>query len=260
MPTPARIALAALLTAGPALAQPAATLNEPCEAKDPTTAEINSREGVRLAKEGRFGEAVALFRIATRLDPCAPEHPLLLARALARQGEADEAKRHYEEVLARWPNRPEADKARDELAELVAKQQKAALPPAPPPADPSQPPDRLDAPVRPAEPPPWRLAGLITGATGLAAVGAGVFFALDAQSADDDLQTAANEPDRAAYDDLVDRRDTSSTLAWALYGVGGAMIVGGAIMYFVLDEDTPAVMGAAPTPDGGAVLGLTGRF
>ena len=85
MPTPARIALAALLTAGPALAQPAATLNEPCEAKDPTTAEINSREGVRLAKEGRFGEAVALFRIATRLDPCAPEHPLLLARALARQ-------------------------------------------------------------------------------------------------------------------------------------------------------------------------------
>ncbi len=259
MPTPAHLALAALLLAGPALAQPAATLNEPCEAKDPTTAEINSREGVRLAKDGRFGEAVALFRIATRLDPCAPEHPLLLARALARQGEAGEAQRHYEEVIARWPNRPEADKARDELAELLAKQKEAALPPAPPPDDPAKPADRLDAPARTAEAPPWRLAGLIAGATGVAALGAGVFFALDAQAADDDLQAAATEPDRAAYDDLVDRRDTSSTLAWALYGVGGALLVGGAIMFFVIDEDTPAVMSAAPT-DGGAVLGLSGRF
>ena len=35
---------------------------------DPTTAEVNAREGVRLAKAGQFEQAVPLFRIAVRLD------------------------------------------------------------------------------------------------------------------------------------------------------------------------------------------------
>ena len=252
---------AALTLALPAIAQDSPSAELPagpaCEARDPTTAEINSREGVRLAKESRFGEAVALFRIATRLDPCAAEHELLLARGLARAGEPTEARQHYETVVARWPERPEADKAQQELATLVAEQQKAALPPMPKatPGDTGE----VIAPVTPGEPIPWRLAGLVTGATGLAMIGGGVFFALDAQAADDDLQTAARAPDRAEYDDLVDRRDTSSTLAWALYGVGGALVIGGAVMAFVLPADAPA-LGVAPGPEGGATVLLGGRF
>jgi len=240
---------AALVGVSPAAAQPA-----DCEAPDPTTAEVNSREGVRVAKSGRFEDAIPLFRIAMRLDPCAPEHPLLLARALARIGDREEAKQQYRAVMNRFPNTPEAGRARAELEELEA------APPAPPPeekkTDEPMPPT-LEEKAPPPEGPPWRIIGYSTVGVGALLLAGGVYFALDAQSADDDLGSASEGQDRDRYDELVDQRDSSGTLAWVMYGAGGALLAGGLVMAFLLppDEGGTAQLRVAP-----GALGLSGSF
>lgn len=232
-----------------ALPEPVPTLPAesatPCESTDPTTAEVNGREGVRLAKAGKYGEAVPLFRMAVKLDGCAPDHLLLLARALARSGERGEARTHYEAVVARFAGSLAARRAEAELA-------------------------TLDTPgagegVAEGEAPPasrWPIIGGMTAAAGAMVAVGGVFFALDAQGADEDLQRAAREPDRGAYDELVDRRSRSSTLAYVFYGVGAATAVAGGVLFFAGDRifgaTAPAAM-VTPTP-GGGVINLGGRF
>jgi tetratricopeptide (TPR) repeat protein len=223
----------------------------PCEAKDPTTAEVNSREGVRLAKEGRYGEAAALFRIAVRLDDCAPDHQLLLARSLSRSGNRDAAMHGYASVIERFPGTPVAARAQKELDELEAMPE---VKPAPP--------ETVTKPVPPPEKrPPWDLIGYGTAGVGVALIGAGVFFAFDAQDADDAL--AARPESRTRYDELVDQRDSSTTLAYAFYGLGVAAIGAGALMAFVLHEPAPAPadgsLAFVPTR-GGAALLLGGSF
>lgn len=246
--------LLVLLWGAPVAAQ------EECEAKDPTTAEVNAREGVRLAKEGRFEEAVPLFRVAVRLDPCAPAHELLLARGLARLDERQEAQERYEAVIHRWPESPSAERARRELEELKRKP-----PPEPDPPEAQQP--TAAKRVTPEKKrPPWMVIGAITAGVGAAFIGGGIAFALDAQEADDALDEASQQPDRGRYDELVDQRDSSSTLAFVFYGVGGALVAGGATMaaldYLVPPDDGAAdgsTLGFAPTP-GGLQVQIGGRF
>ena len=226
----------------PVKAPPAADvalLDEPeeCEPKDPTTAEVNVREAVRLAKQKRYGDALPLFRVAVRLDDCAPEHHLLLARGLARLEKWDESRENYEDVIRRFPQSPEAARAKSELSELEVARLEAGT---------VKPDDEPKAPI--AQPQgtsttDWVGYGLMGG--GAVSLVLGVIYAVDAQGADDDLQVAATRPDRARYDSLVDQRDSSSTLAWTFYGLGSALIVGGAIVAFVLDDAPPAKTGAA---------------
>lgn len=216
-----------------------------CESKDPTTAEVNSREGVRLAKGGKYREAVPLFRMATRLDGCAPDHLLLLARALARSNELDEARTHYRAVIERFPTSQAARRAETELATLEAGGAVGA--------------SETPVPVESR----WPIIGGMTAAAGALVVVGGALFALDAQGADDDLVTAARTPDRSAYNDLVDRRERSSTLAYALYGVGGAALIAGGVLFFAGDSifgGTGPKAVVAPTPGGGGVFGLSGQF
>ncbi|MEZ4463709.1 MAG: hypothetical protein R3F60_11625 [bacterium] len=222
----------------------------PCEAQDPTTAEVNAREGVRLAKKKQFVEAVPLFRIAVRLDGCSPEYPLLLARGLARTDAHDEARDQYQQVIDRFPGSPEALLAQKEVAEmeveLLEQKKKQVGGEAPPPASDS-----------------WDLIGYGTMGAGVLSLVLGMVYALDAQDADDALQTASRQPNRARYDDLVDQRSSSSTLAWTFYGVGGALVAGGAVMAFVLHERPAPAEGKAglalvPAPGGFGLSFSTG--
>jgi tetratricopeptide (TPR) repeat protein len=231
---PAGVGLLAALVAAPVVAAP-------CEAIDPTTAEVNAREGVRLAKNKQFTEAVPLFRIAVRLDACSPEYPLLLARGLARTEQPDEARSNYKLVLDTFPNTPEANAAQKELAELEV----ALLTPKKPEKNPEG-----TAPVDTGF--PFRWVGLGTMGAGALSLVMGAVFALDAQEADDALQTASRQPNRARYDELVDQRSGSSTLAWTFYGLGTALVAGGAVMAFVLHEapTTEAKAGLALLPGG----------
>jgi len=229
------------LALGLLLVLPAAA-HAACEPQDPTTAEVNAREGVRLAKKKQFAEAVPLFRIAVRLDACSPEYPLLLARGLARTDENDEARQNYQHVVDGFPGTPEASQAQAELAELEV----ALLKPKKDPA--------VGGEAPAAAPFPWNWAGYGTMAGGAVALVLGAVFALDAQDADDSLQTASRQPNRARYDDLVDQRSSSTTLAYTFYGVGTALLAGGAVMAFVLHEPLPAEgsagLAVVPAPGG----------
>jgi tetratricopeptide (TPR) repeat protein len=202
-----------------------------CEPQDPTTAEVNVREAVRLAKQKRFADALPLFRVAVRLDGCAPEHHLLLARGLARMEKWDESRENYETVLARFPQSPEAARAKQELSELELARLKANTPKG------GAGKTVADTTSKGPSTTDWIGYGLL-GAGALSLVG-GVVFALDAQQADDDLALASIRPNRAAYDELVDQRESSSTLAWTFYGLGAALIVGGVVTAFVLDDPAP---------------------
>ncbi|MBU0551276.1 hypothetical protein KKB55_08280 [Myxococcota bacterium] len=233
--------LALLLLSTMAHAQAPSRDEDECESRDPTTAEVNSREGVRLAKEGQFRAAIALFRIAVNLDQCAPDHRLLLARGLSRLEDFGEAEVIYKEVMGLFPGSPEAERARRELDELKHR---------PPKKDPNEgaasQPTKLEA---PPPGPPWREIGLGTAGLGVILFAAGAYFALDAQAADDDLQAAARGTDRARYDSLVDDRSGSTTLSYVSYGLGVALIGGGVAMATLLHQ--------APPPVGGEVKGVS---
>ncbi len=220
-----------------------------CVSPDPTTAEVNAREGVRLAKQGRFNEAAALLGIAVRLDPCAPDHHLLLARAQARMGDGAAARKGYSLVLERFPGTPSAELAKAELADLQQPEPeatKAAEPPreATPPVVRQQ----TETTPPPGDAPPWRVLGLSTAGAGAVMLGVGVFFAMDASDADEGLESGPTT--RARYDELVDQREGSSTLAYTFYALGGVCVVAGAVMAFVLPEEAPRTSSAAVGPNG----------
>lgn len=225
----APVFIAALLGAASAFAQEAAE----CEPKDPTTAEVNVREAVRLAKEKRYEDALPLFRVAVRLDACAPEHHLLLARGLARVEQWDESRENYERVIQRFPESPEAAHAKRELGDLELARLEASRPKTPE----GETGGKTTAGGK-ATTLDW-IGYSLMGAGGLSLV-LGAVFALDAQSADDDLQIASIQPDRGRYDDLVDQRESSATLAWTFYGLGAALAIGGAVVAFVVDDAPPA--------------------
>lgn len=259
----------------------------PCTPPDPITAEVNAGEGVRLAKDERFDEAAALFRIAGRLDPCTPRYPFLLGRALERQGQLDAAEAAYQTVIDRFPTSVEFTRAQGAIAELrvarakadeearlaLARQaagaeaaRRAAVQPAVPAAVVAVQPATSGAggtvgggrEVRSGGSAlSWTAIGAGTMGVGALAATVGLVGALAAQSTDDELTLAAKRPDRARYDALVIDRDDYTMMSYVGYGVGGALLVGGLVMLLVPDDDmTATVLPAA----GGAVLGLGGLF
>lgn len=266
----------------------AALATEPCVARDPVTAEINAREGIRLAKAENFEAAEALFLTATRLDPCMPKYPYLLGRAHERQGEFDAAEAAYQTVIDRFPTSVEFTKAQGALIELRARRPSREAEQAAEAAREAEERRRADELAKAREDAakareaarlaraeakrareaeeariraeqagaPWGTVGWLTAGVGLAAVAIGAGFSLAAQDADDELALAATRPDRARYDDLVDDRETFSTLGWAGYGVGAALMLGGLTLVLLDDGPAPAVI---PT-EGGAVMGVSGRF
>jgi len=284
-----RVAALCLLLALPAGAQvPAAST---CTARDPVTAEINAREGIRLAKAAQFGDAEALFKTAARLDECMSKYPWLLGRALERQEKLDEAEQAYQTVIQRFPTSIEFTKAQGALAKLraarsqararekealareraaeavarrkaeedarrKAEQQARAL------AEARTTPDSSNqATGRTATSTPWSTLGWLSTGVGVLAVGAGVGFAIAALDADEKLDVAATRPDRARYDELVGDRDTYSTMSWAGYGVGAGLLVGGVAMILIgHDQSSQNVTPTVMTTGNGGTIGVVGHF
>lgn len=104
-------------------------------------------------------------------------------------------------------------------------------------------------------------ASLLSGAIGL-------YFHLDSRSASDDVATDVftGTPWTREHQDLVDRANSSRTAAIAMYGVGGAFLIGSIVYWIVTDppDETIVIQPRAqasitPTP-GGAVFGGTWSF
>lgn len=233
---------------------------EDCEAPDPTTAEVNSREGIRLAKAGQFEAAVALFKLARQLDPCSAEYPFLLARALVRLGRIDEARDRYRYVVNRFPSSREATKSALELAELDKREKQKKPPVIDKPPDANKKPPVAVIPTRLTKQaaPPWQTIGYATAGAGVLFLAGGIYYALDAKAADDDLSNDPGSEER--YDELVDQRSGSTTLAYVMYGAAGVMLAAGAVMAFVLPE--PATGGGTVTvsPGGQGRVNIGYRF
>ncbi len=145
--------------------------------------------------------------------------------------------------------------------------------PAPPPVAPTPSPGPPEAPaptvtVRAERGFPWHFVVIGSGAAMVA--GGGVMTALAARdrskitgaaTGSDGVVTGISQPKASSYADSARNKDT---VAYVLYGVGGAAVIGG-VLWWVLgatsddDHASPVLPAAAPLA-GGALLGATGRF
>jgi len=199
------------------------------------------------------------------------------ARCFEQNHQWQEASDRFREFLRKSPDLSAAVKAETEthIAECEAQQAKLAppalLPPAPAPvpapAAPVAPSAssegtvKLSAPAAAAEHPSsgLRTAGIVTAAVGLAVLGGGLAFNLEANS-------LTNELNQNWDRDKASRRDTYQTLTWVGYGVGAAALVTGATLMIVgwdsgkSGRAAPAVSLAPVLFPGFAALSLRGSY
>jgi tetratricopeptide (TPR) repeat protein len=177
-------------------------------------------------------------------------------------GEKKKALHHYERYLELEPKGEGSDDARQFVSELRAAlaAEEAAVPapevtPEPVP-QPPQPRDRTERPGR-----TLKVAGLVSGGIGLAAIGAAVVFAARASSAQGDLDGFRGEwtPAQQERYDSGAAADRNMTISLA---VGAAAIAAGGALYFFGHRQAGRVettVAAVADGSGGMVL-LRGGF
>ncbi len=103
---------------------------------------------------------------------------------------------------------------------------------------------------------PMRIAGIVTGAAGLAGIAGGIIFSVRTKSLSDSVSTAAqfNSADARAG-------KQAATLQWVCYGAGGAAVLGGALLYWRGRARQPAAVSLVPmlAPTNAGLL-ATGSF
>ena len=225
----------------------------------PAKAIEHFRRGRVFQSKNMWDEALAEYRAAQAIAP----RPALLfnvAQCLRAKGDAEGALEMYEAFVAAEPNSRGADEAREYIATLRALLAPKPEPPPPVPAVPIR-----VAPVEPSRPvldePPadtprprsaLRVAAYATGAAGVVALGAAVYFGLQARSDSDELAHGWN---RATYD----AGQAAERNMWIVGGAGAAAVGAGVVMFLLSSRELPAT----PAPMVGAnAAGLIvqGRF
>jgi tetratricopeptide (TPR) repeat protein len=116
---------------------------------------------------------------------------------------------------------------------------------------------QMPEPVSPRPGRGLRIAGIVTGLTGIAVVGAGIAFGAQAQSYSDSVENGN------VFNPYVDERGKLyETLQWVSYGVGTGLLAAGALLYgigVVSGRDAPVVVAPVPVA-GGAGLSAQGAF
>lgn len=100
-----------------------------------------------------------------------------------------------------------------------------------------------------------RTWGLVLGGVGLAGVAAGSVFGLMAKSKHDEALEQCDAENRCTAEaiELDDTARSRATVSTVLFGVGGASLIGGVILYLSAPSEPSTVsVGAAPTRDGAA--------
>jgi tetratricopeptide (TPR) repeat protein len=249
---------ATVMVGGPtsAAAQPASSPAAPADDKQAAAKRLTA-DAIAAETAKDYDKAIDLYRQAYALVP----HPVLLAniaRAHRLAGHDDEALTYYERYLAADPTGPKAEAARAAVAELKAAgaTSKPDLDKAPavtqdvPPPVVAQPapmpalaPDaqhRTDTVGSPGR--SLRITGLVLGGVGIASLAAGGYFGLKVIRLESDAQdevvraTAAGAPAptkeylQEKYGNDGDAAERNQLIA---YGVGGALLVGGAVTYWL---------------------------
>jgi len=284
---PSRVALgasvaAALMLRGPVTveAQPAPEAPATDAQKRETAKKLVSEANAALdAKD--YDRAIELNQKAYALT----SHPLLLfniGQAHRLAGRSQPAIQFYERYLQLDPGGAEAATAREHLGRLKAEPGPAetAAPPAPPPpivteAPPAggpapEGPHRTDTVSTPGR--SLRITGLVLGGAGLASLAVGGYFGLKVlgyeQDAKDEVQRAmdAGEPPptkESLQEQFGEHGDAAERNQFIAYAIGGALVVGGAVTYWIGHRKDRAAGTTAWTPvvrPGFAGLAFTGSL
>ena len=139
----------------------------------------------------------------------------------------------------------------------------AGKPPPPPEKKAAAPPPPISAEVAPNRTVAYVLLGV-----GVVGVGVGAVFGLNALSKKDELSTACpNNECRTSQEGELDSAKTSGTVSTIAFGVGGAALVVGGILFFTASSGSSAPRSALPPPRlvarpyvGPTSLGVVGSF
>lgn len=121
----------------------------------------------------------------------------------------------------------------------------------PPRTDP-QPPPPAEQPIAPVARPGrmLRVAGLVTGVFGVAAIGTGAFFGVRAGSLQDELE-ASSTWDQG----LFERGERADRNAKLLLGVGAVAVIGGAVLFTLgVRQGSASQVAVLPTSGGGTMV------
>jgi hypothetical protein len=182
------------------------------------------------------------------------------ARCFEQNGRAQDALNRFREYLRKTPNGATDERAQvqaqiAELEEQLHQGGGAAAPtpgPVPPPSSaPATPTGQAQGVaadgdgVRARR---LRVAGIVTASIGAAAIGGAAFMGWRAQSLSDEVTNDAKKGVFSRSKDDEGRR--AETLQWIGYGIGGAALVGGALLYYVgtsrRGEDGPSAVALLP--------------
>lgn len=241
------------------------------ESRTRQTAENHYEKGMKAYTLGHFPEAIEEFERAYELR----SEPIFLYNIAQSHRQNDNPQRaiffyrRYLEAAPNAKNRPEIEKRIKDIEALLAAQQTstpATISPAtqPAPAAP-QPAPTVAAPVpaqgasmtRRATPESQgrglRIAGIVTASVGVAAIASGIVFGVHASSLHDDAYSGT-------YDYNKDQSSKSyETLEWVSFGIGGAALITGGVLYYLgaTARNTSLAIAPllAPGTSGAVVLG-----
>ena len=227
-----------------------------------------------------YDQAIEACRAGYKLWPL-PGFLFNIAQAYRLKGDCAEALEFYRSYLRADPaarNRAKVEAFMAEMARCRAKVEARRAPPsAPPPTEPpvvrEPPPQRVQPPARvpPAQPPlhadgggsSRRIVMLLAAATAAGALGASLYYGLDARAKSDEVgQLYERGGMWSTHYDALERDGRQAATRAKIFGLaGGAALAAGAILYAVgwADGEAPAPVSAAPLANG-ALLTWRARF
>lgn len=223
----------------------AATLPAIAQADARTDAQGEYAKATAAFQARDYPRALAGFETAFKLD----SSPVLLfniARCHEEMGDVDQARDNFRAYLKRVPDA--ADRA-DVERRIRVMQAVASRSTPPPPAAPRSAPPRAAPPPPPD--PPYLAWGLMAG--GVVATGVGLYLGLDAADAETLYAAELRDPSRKRQ--LGDDAESAALGANIAFGIGGALLVGGAVLWLLDAADAPVQVGVSP--DG---VGVSGQF
>jgi tetratricopeptide (TPR) repeat protein len=224
-------------------------------------AKVHYDRGMAHYAVGEFAAAVEEFKSAYALT-AAPGLLFNAAQASRLGKDYEQALNFYRSYLRSAPTASNRDDVERRILEMEA-QIAANRPPPPTPPQPPQPPPTPPATVdlhKPVVLPPGgrkeRVAGLVVGGLGVAALGAGVGLgvaALDAQNRLSKLSTDMGSW-TPAQSDLYRNGQREAAAATAMYVAGGAAVAAGVVTWIVGWRKDRARFAVVPAPGGGQAV------
>jgi hypothetical protein len=233
----------------------------PARAQTPDAGEQAYQEGRKAYDLREWDKAIERFKEAYRLRSDAASL-FNIAQSYRLKGDCVEAVGFYKTYKRNFSTAPNIDAVDKFIVELepCAKERAAKAPkPTPAEAKPLEPPTPARA-VYEDRGKAKRRAGIMVGGGGLLIVGTGFVFGALAKSKADEVTRMANPDDPPEFDGELntkgERYDLIAKISW---GLGGAAVIGGVVLYVMGNSAKETRVSVTPT-NGGAGFAVNGRF